>query len=353
MKKIFFLTLLAVLTIVGKSHAQEHLVATLDHEGIVSVFTGEDAFVKANEAANDGDVITLSQGNFKAGTKITKAISLYGAGISPYDKSTRFTDTLAIEIPSNADTKLVVEGINFSDIYTYGLSNATFRKCIANFYLYAIEGRSNKIDFIHCLIGYLRNSAGSATLINCFVSNLCYTKYYENTTDCKYICNNCHLGLLSYVYNNTSGIACNSVFTNCVLYVKDNMGESGVKDNISMYSCLITGPTSHNGRSNDIEEDCRNIITEKSSLYFDKSPSNVFQHDMGDFYFDYSFEYDLSNYQLTDNAKSAYLGNDGTEVGIFGGAMPYNPTPSVPRIKSFRMDAKPSEGILKADVEVE
>lgn len=30
MKKIFFLTLLAVLTIVGKSHAQEHLVATLD-----------------------------------------------------------------------------------------------------------------------------------------------------------------------------------------------------------------------------------------------------------------------------------------------------------------------------------
>ena len=62
---------------------------------------------------------------------------------------------------------------------------------------------------------------------------------------------------------------------------------------------------------------------------------------------------DYETFELTDEAKVKYLGNDGTEVGIYGGAMPYHPTPSVPRIKGFRMDAKPSEGILKADVEVE
>ena len=125
MKKILTLILFAMM-MVGNSFAQSHLVATLDHEGTVSVFTGKDAFINAYEAAADGDVITLSSGAFNSKLTITKAISLYGAGMLPYESASILSDTLSIDIPVNANHDLLIEGMRFGVVYTYGLSKATF-----------------------------------------------------------------------------------------------------------------------------------------------------------------------------------------------------------------------------------
>ena len=49
-----------------------------------------------------------------------------------------------------------------------------------------------------------------------------------------------------------------------------------------------------------------------------------------------------------------YVGTDGTEVGLYGGPYPYNPTPTTPQIKESSIDATVAEGgTLKVSVTVE
>ena len=53
------------------------LTATLQHGDNVTVFTTQTAFANAYAAAVDGDVITLSPGQFNA-TNLTKSVNIYG-----------------------------------------------------------------------------------------------------------------------------------------------------------------------------------------------------------------------------------------------------------------------------------
>ena len=56
--------------------------------------------------------------------------------------------------------------------------------------------------------------------------------------------------------------------------------------------------------------------------------------------------------KLTTAAKK-YLGADGTEVGIYGGSLPYDPTPTNPQISKFNVAAKTTaDGKLSVDIEV-
>ena len=48
---------------------------------------------------------------------------------------------------------------------------------------------------------------------------------------------------------------------------------------------------------------------------------------------------DSETFQLTDAAKTLYLGIDGTEVGIYGGNLPFDPTPSNPQITKCNVAA--------------
>ena len=74
MKK-FFVSLVMLLSLSAASvFAQSSLIATLSHEGEVSLYYGASALQQAHEAATHGDVITLSSGTFTS-VKITKAIT--------------------------------------------------------------------------------------------------------------------------------------------------------------------------------------------------------------------------------------------------------------------------------------
>ena len=62
---------------------------------------------------------------------------------------------------------------------------------------------------------------------------------------------------------------------------------------------------------------------------------------------------DGETFELTEEAKSKYLGDDGTQVGIYGGIYPYNPTTTAPQIKKFDVARKSTaEGKLQVDIEV-
>ena len=78
MKKIV-LTILALCGTMMAWAQNEVLSVVLHHDSDTKLFTGKNAFVEANAAAVDGDVITLSPGTFIE-ADITKSISVYGAG---------------------------------------------------------------------------------------------------------------------------------------------------------------------------------------------------------------------------------------------------------------------------------
>lgn len=62
---------------------------------------------------------------------------------------------------------------------------------------------------------------------------------------------------------------------------------------------------------------------------------------------------DSENFELTDEAKGKYLGTDGTQVGIYGGSLPFTSTPSNPQITKCNVAAKSTaDGKLSVDIEV-
>lgn len=67
--------------------------------------------------------------------------------------------------------------------------------------------------------------------------------------------------------------------------------------------------------------------------------------------FDGIVTYDNS-YQLKEEIANFFLGNDGTEVGIYGGMMPYNPRPSYMIIKRCNVAGRTTED-NKLSVEIE
>ena len=62
---------------------------------------------------------------------------------------------------------------------------------------------------------------------------------------------------------------------------------------------------------------------------------------------------DEETFELTDEAKAKFLGSDGTEVGIHGGSLPFDPTPTNPQITKCNVASKSTaDGKLSVDIEV-
>ena len=62
---------------------------------------------------------------------------------------------------------------------------------------------------------------------------------------------------------------------------------------------------------------------------------------------------DNETFELTDAAKAQYKGSDGTEVGIYGGSLPFDPTPTNPQITKCNVASKSTaDGKLSVDIEV-
>ena len=58
-------------------------------------------------------------------------------------------------------------------------------------------------------------------------------------------------------------------------------------------------------------------------------------------------------YELTDEAKNTYVGSDGTEIGIYGGNLPYNTRILGPQITKCNVASKTTaDGKLSVDIEV-
>lgn len=324
MKKMFLLLVVA-LTAVTNVFAQSSMLATLSHEGQISTFYGTTALRDAYNAAVHGDIITLSSGSFLS-IDIQKAVTIRGAGMgidaTAKVEPTIITGNFNLNIPEDVTERLTIEGIysNHSIYYGGNLKNATFIKSRFKEIDWSSGGRLTNATFVHCRIAdeisLSENSSAS------FINSALWDLY--STTNTSAECLNCVIYAdFPCVYN--------SSLRNCVLLTKSS---NMLSSSSIAYNCVGIG---YSGLFNYTPNQTNAM----------KSYAEVFKTLTSTTYSD------SENFELTDDAKASFLGIDGTQVGIYGGNMPYSSTPTNPQITKCNVAAKSTaDGKLSVDITV-
>ena len=342
MKKITLLLLTMLVAAIHSVKAQNSLLATLNHNDTITTYYGTSAYQLALDAAVHGDVITLSAGTFTA-RDIQKAVTIRGAGmgVTTTTEPTIISGNFSINSLSGVSEKLTIEGIYHNGTISltagYTLRNATFIKCRfkrfdAGGYWYSGYNQ-----------GY-RNRSGleNASFIHCYI-----TERIKLDNDCNANFLNC------YVYDPISldGGSSRYAFQNCVIVDVD---ETNVRSSTWNNSILISKRTNTSVyESNNVVHNCV-CIHDSVNVFSNIASANTFVTKVSDVFKKYKGDYsDDVSFELTDAAKAKYKGNDGTEVGMYGGSFPFDPETSTPKItKCVVAPRSTADGKLSIDIEV-
>ena len=328
MKKVL-LSLVATL-IATMSLAQNGLVASLSHEGNVTYYYGVTALTQAVEAAASGDIINLSGGSFTA-TNITQGITVRGAGIDSA-APTYINGDFDINITDDTN-RFMMEGIkcankmNLKGSYT----NPFFLKCTFNQVAFTTEGDNIKnIMFVNCKIpsGFSAGGNSTCNLISCFTGGL---GQFHNATITAMNC----IVEDNYYYNNYLR---QCQFFNCIFVSSNGRPYAKIPNSSQATDCISVNFGDHDFFSElSVRTGCPT-----TSLKF----GAVFKTFTGTYT-------DEETFELTETAKTTYLGTDGLEIGLYGGLQPYNSTPSYPLITTMNVDKETTpEGKLGVTIEV-
>lgn len=329
MKKIFVLFALMLMTCIS-AFAQSSLIATLSHDGQIRAFYGGNALSQAHQAAVAGDIITLTGGSFSSIT-ITKAITLRGAGMvgDPEAQTfpTQISGTCYIEVTDTIH-RLVIEGINFLNNVT--LNKSLYRPYFQKCKFVRVTGQPLIFaSFMNCHIQTgidVRNSG--ITAVNSYINNPAYS---GNNNVYEFL--NCVLNVTSSSYS--YGWIYNSTISNSIFVQNVNYGS--LANSNTVYNCIATG--------NSVGNFFQNFNVGNNKVVSDIS--KVFKVFTGNNYVvDISFE-------LTDEAATTYLGTDGTQVGMYGGPLPFDPKISTLVISKCNVASKSTvDGKLSVEIEV-
>lgn len=386
MKKFFF-SLLLLIASIGAINAQSSAMATLSHNGKITVFYGKGALTEAHSAAQPGDIISLSSGTFTA-TDITKAITLRGAGceedtvrnIIPTRIEGDFTINVTNTTSSNTSNSEGsgngslgfdnVDSIARYSISTYGIggitSQTTHRLTIEGIYcndkIY-IRGDLNNAAFIKnifnsSVIYYINNdntkrSYENNSFVQCrFTSTFYGPRYFTTASSYSFV--NCIF---------EKGIAnqgVSSTFTNCIIFhgtYNINYSDYTYLSNIkyaALYNCILVGNNTNSYNyigATSYATNCVAINTQNVLKNFYVNPSSTNRLcATADLFGTAGAVYP---YKLTDTAKTKYLGKDGKEVGIYGGSFPYNTIVANPYIVKCNVAPySTNDGKLSIEIEV-
>ena len=331
MKKTILLLVAIALT--SAKMMAEGLTATLQQGETMTAFYGVNAFVDAYNAAENGAVITLSEGQFNDVTTIEKSITVVGNmafDVEGYKKTYLGNST---DVTINADN-VTIEGICF---YNYSLilgniSNCHIRRCrIVNTLYNTAKTTNTLID--QCVLNTINLFAASKNICikNCtiyrlgggdaenvgYISNCYINRFFarssssDNQLPYAIYKNN----VLGFDYNSYSGYTCDlkspsEFYNNYFLYIG-----SYSSSKVSIYiktGCINQG----------------NVFSENVTYKSNNAPTNFIIDSFG------------------------MLGDDGTPIGITGGSG-FSPYPSIPRITSKQIDSKTdSEGKLNVKITV-
>lgn len=346
MKKIF-LSLALLLSFTGAVFAQTSMLATLSHEGEITVFYGANALKEAHAVAQHGDAITLSSGSFNA-TDITKAITLRGAGMEVDTLKNTYPTIIngdfSILIGDSVSKKLTIEGIYSDGNITIrnGLNNASFLKNRLKYIAYSASTKNQNNRYIHCKV--VDNFKAPDNSVN---SSFSFTN--------SYICS---------IENND----CNSIFTNCIIknsFSSNTTSSSyGIYDlsYCTFYNCILIGresgvtPSVNTLHSTNQAYNCiaTNIGSGTNTFYNIPNQTNSCIQSITSVFKSFNLTYkDDENFELVDGLKTSFTGTDGTEIGIHGGSLPFSPTPTNPQITKCNVASRSTaDGKLSVDIEV-
>lgn len=328
MKKLFF-SLVAAIVAATATFAQSTLVATLTHGDNVSMYYGIYALSEAHAAAVSGDVINLSGGVFRY-IDIRKAVTIRGTGIDDANP-TKITGDFIIELSNSETERLLIEGIHCPGKITFRgtFSNPYFVKCKLNTFAFQSTSVKNA-TFINCKItgnSYQLPANSSAQFINSYVAG--FSNNNETTSTASFV--NCIVR--PYNDHNVTTIR-SSQLINCIIFNSTTLASGSLPTSTIATNCVAIN--------------CNNIYN--NSQINSGSKEATFEEVFKEFSGVYD---DYHTFELTESAKSSYLGNDGTEVGWFGGAMPYTSTPSYPQITKMNVANKvTADGKLSVEIEV-
>lgn len=304
--------------------AQDSRVATLQHGTNIKAYYGPDALTEAHKGAVDGDVITLSAGQFNF-TGVSKAITIRGEGMAktelksssgsiyvsvPQESSyTLALEGLAVELPSNYS--LTFSGVSGNEqlliskckifsgtgIYLSSCNTVIMQSAITQ----SLKLRSNaNMVGINSIFYSIVSDPGRADLQNCYLGSGTFRVTYSSVKNCI-----------------ISGV-CSLDNTNTTSHCLVKEGSEGFAD--SWYIKTVAPDPSP----------------------WDEPDAVVLWDNLF-----------TSNYHLTEEAAQTYLGTDGSQVGIDGGMYPYDTTPDYPVVKSLDVIGSHKDGKLNIQINVE
>lgn len=338
------LLLFATLCMAAIGFAQQPF-ATLTHNDTIRVFHGRYALQQAHAAAAHGDVINLSSGAFEA-VNITKAVTIRGAGMfndpATGRVSTVIRNAFTVEITDTAH-RLTLMGLYFisgADMTLYRAWHPQFVKCrfqTVNPYYHSnaslATDRTTSAQFINCIVGYWTNSSWNS-----------YQNWSATGT-----------GFYNSVILDQGNHRSPDILVNCIArqsLATDDLNSKTILNSI-LYSGNFSGSTNGYTSFHTI-----GINTWSGYVYFDMT--NMGTHNLHN-YSSYAqvFQTFRGTYQdgmsmaLNDNIATTILGDDSTQVGIYGGQFPWDPSVSNPLIghcsAARRTDA---QGMLQVDIEI-
>ncbi|WP_300504904.1 hypothetical protein [uncultured Duncaniella sp.] len=335
MKKLIFLTVSLLCHVCLM--AQGVQTATLHHGSEFKAFYSAYAFKEAMAEAQPGDVINLSAGTFVS-PEITVPVTVRGAGIGALDDAedvskarTTISNQIIINVPTNDDgLTLSMEGIVCDGGMSIAeVSNAIFSKMKIKNMDRGRDAKMNNVTLFHCIFEEM-NFAEDATFL---IYNCVFPGFRDSSVAAQISVYNSLINMKSssYVGNNK-----NTTYNNCII----NLSEiSRVQDvnytNANLYDCLCIGGDENTfGKRYNSDND---LAERNNRLFPNDTPAFV----------------DGTYYRLTDDA-AAYLGNDGTQVGIYGSALPFSVKTSYPQIKKFVVAPESTtDGKLKIELEID
>jgi hypothetical protein len=330
-KKI--ITSISIVLIAATGFAQK--VALHSASG-VQHFTGTAPFQAAYTAAASGDTIYLPGGSFAPPANFNKTLIIYGAGHYP-DSTTATGKTFiggAVTLQAGADN-FHLEGVevtgNFILANNNSVNSVTVKRC--------------KMNGTFEVQGNLSTPSSNLSLIeNVFLGGISFANA-QNVAIFNSIFNGDISGSIGNMFRNNIFLS-NSYSSSS--YRVTIAGDNNIVENNIF---LRTGDWELNGNGNT----ARNNITVKaapnwstnsitSGNYTGVKHDTIFVNQTG-YVFNYAHDYHLQD-------AEDYLGTDGTEVGIYGGAFPWKEgaVPSNPHIQSAIVAPTTNEGKLNVQI---
>lgn len=330
------------------SYAQTSFIATLQHEGEFTHYYGAGALASAYNAANAGDIITLSPGTFTWSGTFNKGITLRGAGIESDNKTYISGEVTFASKDSTMVT--IVEGIRFNS-RTYVSNNSSGSgqgviKFIKNYFSQITASKNSST--------YSSKRGPLVRIYNCIVSGEMYFSEYVYPDFLFYNC---------YVVNpycSQSFSETTTAFVNCVINWTSSYSYNAYY--LNFYNCIFNWTGSYGGTDSNYKlpntATCYNCLSINKTYLFNNlvsSGNNKTISSASEVFATYTTGYkNGETFELTDAAKEAYIGTDGTQIGMQGGNYPYTTTVQYPIITKFNVDAQTNKaGMLNVEVEVD